>query len=169
MAGETDETDDTLVLYQRWHGILVVTALNIVRNPAIAEELAQESWLRWLGASEVKNTPGFLRRTVINSAIDWLRSAKSERERIEASSVSADLVPDSEQIVISRNMIARVDAALDELGPNYRDVFKMRCIDGLTYDEIGRVLGVSGPRAHQIFRKAYLAIVDHVTDTQPEE
>ncbi|MEM9097975.1 MAG: RNA polymerase sigma factor [Pseudomonadota bacterium] len=169
MAGETDETDDTLVLYQRWHGSLVMTARKIVRDPAVAEELAQESWVRWLGAGEVKNTPGFLRRTVINSAIDWLRSAKSERERIEATSVTADPAPDTEQIVIGRNMIARVDAALAELGPNYRDVFNMRCIDGLTYDEIGRALGVSGPRAHQVFRKAYLAIVDHIADTKPDE
>ncbi|MEM6934399.1 MAG: RNA polymerase sigma factor, partial [Pseudomonadota bacterium] len=142
---------------------------NIVRDPAVAEEIAQDGWVRWLGAGHVDNAPGFLRRVVTNAAIDWIRSAKSEHLRLEASSLAAGASLDTEQIIISRNIVAHVDRALDELDPKYRRVFQMRCIDGQTYDEIGRSLGVSGPRAHQIFRKAYLAIVDRIADTDREE
>ena len=61
---------------------LVAIARSIVKDHAVAEDLVQESWFRWIGASYPLDRSGpILKKIVANLCIDWHRRQARERKR----------------------------------------------------------------------------------------
>lgn len=57
-------------------------AFLLVRSQAVAEELAQDAFLRLYERFDaVDNPPGFLRTAVVRLALTWLSRADMERDR----------------------------------------------------------------------------------------
>jgi len=117
-------------------------------SPELAADLTQEAFVRLLTAQTsvpVRHAPAYLFRTVANLSIDWAR-----RQRLlphvddgdEALSYVADDAPSAERIVISRQEVEILVAALREVPPKVRYVFYAR-LDGMTFAEIGQRLGLS--------------------------
>ena len=129
-------------LYDRHNGLLYSVALRILRSPADAEEVLQESWLQiWRGAgsySETRGTVGAWLVTVARSrAIDRLRSEGS-RQRAEQTAGQDPHPPteDASANAAHRQMSERVGRALDKLGPQHRQVLELAYYGGLTQSEI---------------------------------
>ncbi|MEM1275833.1 MAG: RNA polymerase sigma factor [Pseudomonadota bacterium] len=160
MPGDNDFEAGIPISYARYHPEMVAAARSIVGNHAVAEEIAQESWLRWWRSSRTALSSAFLRRIVSNAAIDWIRSSRSEAERLSMPQLVGGNAPDPEQVAIDRETVARVQGALSKLPPRSRKVFLLRRVDGLTYGEIGRQMGLSGGRVCQLFKEAVLEIGD---------
>ncbi|SDI84691.1 RNA polymerase sigma-70 factor, ECF subfamily [Pseudomonas flavescens] len=72
--------------------------------------------------------------------------------------------PSAEERALALETLLNIDAMLDGLSPRGRSAFLYSQLEGLTYAEIGRRLGVSAPRVHQYVVKAmslcYLALED---------
>lgn len=117
-------------------------------SPELAADLSQEAFMRLLTApadTNVKSATAYLFRTATNLSIDWGR-----RQRLlqmasdqEAALLSvADETPSAERVIISRQELAVLQAALNELPPAIRFVFYAR-LEGMTFAAIGRKLGLS--------------------------
>ncbi|MEM6906198.1 MAG: sigma-70 family RNA polymerase sigma factor, partial [Pseudomonadota bacterium] len=76
----------------------------------------------------------------------------------------AETAPGTERVVIARDDLARVVAALETLPPRTRAAFRMSWHDGIPLAEIGRRLGVSKPRAHQLVHRALVALALSLED-----
>ncbi|MEM0944261.1 MAG: RNA polymerase sigma factor, partial [Pseudomonadota bacterium] len=132
---------------------------------AIAEELVQDSWLRWHGRSYPEaDAPSIFRTIVANLARDWWRRQRRERVGQQALALVAETAPGTERVVIARDDLARVVAALEKLPPRTRAAFRMSWHDGIPLAEIGRKLGVSKPRAHQLVHRALVALALSLED-----
>ncbi|MEM9011186.1 MAG: RNA polymerase sigma factor [Pseudomonadota bacterium] len=138
---------------------LIGVAQAVVGSRAVAEELVQESWLRWHGRNYASDeAPSIFRRIVRNLALDWVRRSQSERRSLDAALLTGLEVPTAERLAIGREDVAIADAALAELPERTRLAFRMNRIEGRTYAEIGEALGISAPRAHQLVRQALLHV-----------
>ena len=139
---------------------LIALACSIVDNQAIAEELVQDSWIRWVqrGYAAEKAQPIF-RQIVANLARDWYRRNRTEREVLAEKGILQDEPPDSERIVIARQDLERVVRALQALPDRTVRAFRMHRIDGLTYAAIAKKMDISPSTAYAMVENALV----HVT------
>ncbi|MEM8836477.1 MAG: sigma-70 family RNA polymerase sigma factor [Pseudomonadota bacterium] len=151
--------DPALTTFIKEREVLISVALRVVRSRAVAEELVQDSWLRWAH----KNYPSdkalpIFRRIVSNLAKDWTRSNRTEEQILFDLKLYEDVDVDSERIVIARQELLRVVRVLESLPEKTVTAFRLRLVDGLTFTEIGTRLNLSRFRAHGLVKHA-LAVV----------
>ena len=125
-------------------------------NPEDAAELTQEAFLNaWRGLGRFQGESSFstwLYRLASNACIDFLR--KEKRRQNLSMTVSLDDEEEARQVELpderytperelERTEVRQaVAAGLERLTPEHRQVLVMREINGLSYAEIGGVLGL---------------------------
>lgn len=118
-------------------------------NPALAEDLTQETWVRAasVGSSATIGNPrAYLFRIAANLALDHQRHAA---RRVEVESVEsvvariADPQPSPETAASDRAEFAALLAAVDALPPRCREVFILARFEGATYSEVAARLGIA--------------------------
>lgn len=136
---------------------------NVIRNPARAEELAVEVFLKW---SRNRNTQeqgseAWLRRAAFRAGLDELRRV-SRRARYEALVSFFRATPTPEEIHSSQEERERVRLVLGCLRPQQAALLLLRSED-LAYDEVASTLelnpasvGTLLSRAQRAFRKEYV-------------
>jgi RNA polymerase sigma factor (sigma-70 family) len=149
MTVDTQKLDDAFLGMRR---SLYRAILRIVRNAAEAEELTHDAYLRARRALD-QGTPGnieaFLWQTARNLALDHLRRSKvralHEQRDMEAAAavVVVDPQPSIEEQAIQRDLVQAFNRALLTLPPRARSAWCLNRLEGLTYPEIARRLGVS--------------------------
>ena len=144
---------------------LVVIALSVVNSRAIAEELVHDAWLNW-GKHDYPEDDArpIFRRIVKNLARDFWRRQKTEKNALDALGLVSDTAPSTERVVMARQDLARVVATLARMPKRTRKAFKMSWLDGRSCAEIGRRLGISKARAHQLVQRA---LVDVALSLEP--
>ncbi|MEM6678904.1 MAG: sigma-70 family RNA polymerase sigma factor [Pseudomonadota bacterium] len=165
MAGSEDHPGAATFVVERQD--LIALACSIVGSPAVAEELVQDSWLRWQGrAYPEEQARPILRRIVVNLAHDWHRREKRERIGMRALStteLTAETTAlNTEDIVVTRNDLAVAIAALQELPERSLLAFRLHRMEGRTYEEIAARLGVSTSRAFQLVRAALVHVAKRI-------
>lgn len=154
---------DTFLVRQR---DLIALANKVVRNPAVAEELVQDSWIQWSAKSypEQDAAPIFT-RIVMNLARDWHVKQRREWARLEAFALLYDDAPDTERIVIARIDLMNVLRALNQLPHRSLRAFRLSRVEGMTYAQIGKDLGVSTSMAYRLVADALVELA-WLTDKQ---
>lgn len=124
------------------------TALRLLGEPATAEDMVQESlikiWEKRHDLPEVKQPAAWCTRIVNNRCIDWLRSQKRHPSmELSAAQMMADQQPNPQELLEKNDNKTIVTAALSALSPQRRQVVELREIEGLAYQEIADILGIS--------------------------
>jgi RNA polymerase sigma-70 factor (ECF subfamily) len=134
-------------VYRRHGGAVLGLARRVLGNRALAEEVAQEVFVRFWrdpGRFDPQRAPlrAFLLRDTHGRAVDLLRTevARRAREEREQSRESGQ-VPGPEQEVWSSIRSERVRAALQKLPVEERESVVLAFYGGLTYREVARRLG----------------------------
>ena len=139
---------------------LIAVAVRIVDNRSVAEELVQESWLRWASKSY---QPGQIRPLLLqiirNLSIDWLRHQQTERNGLAELSTWGEEVPDTERVVIARQQLRCVVRTLRKLPKRTLTAFRLRRLDGLTYKEIAHRLNTSEASAYRLVADALVQVI----------
>ncbi|MCB0319953.1 MAG: sigma-70 family RNA polymerase sigma factor [Bdellovibrionales bacterium] len=135
-------------------------AYNILRSREDAEDVVQESFVKaYLALSGFKGDSAFYTwffRIVYNMAIDFKRkfARRGEDEKVEYQEEFLNSSADQtsyhqksstspfDQLLV-REQMALVQGALSKLSEDHRTVITLREVDGLSYDEIAEVTGVS--------------------------
>lgn len=118
------------------------------RDPDVAQELLQETWLRVAQGSSatVSNPRGYLFQIASNLAIDYFRTEKRRllrTEEIDALLVIPDDGPGPETVAVDRSELSVITHALDEMPERRRSILLMSRVEGLTYRTIADHFGVS--------------------------
>jgi RNA polymerase sigma factor (sigma-70 family) len=112
---------------------VVHTAFLIVGSLAVAEEIAQEAFLRLLAHfDDVENPGGFLRTTVVRLCLTWQSRAATER------SLLAHTEPPNPT---GEPEIDSTWDALATLRPERRAAIVLRFYEDLSYDAIAKAMG----------------------------
>ncbi len=155
-------TDLETIFRAQYERIARVIA-RVTHDPARAEELAVEVFLKWPRHSAgVDSVEGWLYRTAIRAGLDELRR-QSRRRGYEAMLRWIGRRPRTpEEIHNTRQEQARVRAVLLSIGARQAGMLLLRS-QGLTYVEVAAALelnpssiGTLVSRAQQAFRKEYI-------------
>ena len=138
------ELDDDLIRLLDEHGAAVYRlALSIVRDPAIAEDVVQETLIKAWQALPAFRGESSVRRWILtiahNTAVSMLRAT---REDAHAPHTIPDR-PASESVeheAQNRFAVEQLWDALDELDGTSRALVVLREIEGLSYDELSTVM-----------------------------
>lgn len=156
-------SDSSLAVYIEHRDELVIYANRFMQDPAKAEDVVQEAWLRLSArdgkGEEIANTLGYLYSIVRNLAVDWVRKGRREVVEDPASPAWKAMpvdAPSAEDIVFHRDEFRSVMDAIAELPERTQIAFRMSQIEGKTLHEVARFLNISVARAHQIVRDGLL-------------
>ena len=155
------ETLDRPSIFEQHRARLFGIAYRMLGSVEDAEDLVQETYLRWHEAdtASVRTPEAWLVAVVSRLAIDRLRRASTEREAYvgnwlpEPLSYSEEPATDRETELASDLSMAFL-VLLERLAPEERAAFLLRDVFDTEYDEIARVLGKSEDATRQIVSRA---------------
>jgi len=118
----------------------------LVGSRAVAEELAQDAFIRLYERYDaVENPPGFLRTAVVRLALTWLSRADMEQARLTT------LGPDRP---VDAPELDEMWQALARLAPERRAVLVLRFYEQLRHGEVAALLGCSAATVRSRTRRA---------------
>ena len=126
--------------------------VRMVRDPALAEDLAQETFVK-VFTRLASYDPGYkfaswILKIAQNTTIDHLRQARPRTASLDSTDDSTEAAPcdsttPSPLALVERKELADVlDVAIDRLRPEYRQVVILRYQEELSYEEIAETLAL---------------------------
>jgi RNA polymerase sigma-70 factor (ECF subfamily) len=161
-----DEADfDLDALFRAHYGRVATVIVRVVRDPARAEELAVEVFLRLSRNERVQgdSPEAWLYRTAVRMGLDELRrqTRRLHYERL-LGFVQGTSVPTPEQIHAASEQRERVRRVLSTIPRRRAELLLLRS-HGLSYEELASALDINPAsvgtllaRAQQAFRKEYI-------------
>ena len=157
--------DDPFVTHR---GLLFTVAYEMLGSAVDAEDVVQETWLRWADVdhAEVRDPRAYLVRMVTRQALNRLRTVSRQREDYvgewlpEPLLTSPDVAEDAE---LAENVSIAMLTVLETLGPAERAVFVLHEVFETPYDEIAEVVGKTPAAVRQIAHRAR----EHVAARRP--
>ncbi|MEN5072905.1 RNA polymerase sigma-70 factor [Isoptericola cucumis] len=158
-------TDDAFVAHR---SLLFTVAYEMLGSAADAEDVVQETWLRWAAVdrSQVREARPYLVRAVTRQALNRLRTVSRRREDYVGEWLPEPLLtsPDvADDVELAESVSIAMLTVLETLGPTERAVFVLREVFDTPYDEIADAVGKSPATVRQIARRAR----GHVTARRP--
>ncbi|HJB57769.1 MAG TPA: sigma-70 family RNA polymerase sigma factor [Candidatus Flavonifractor intestinipullorum] len=154
-------------------------ALRMTGNPDDAAELAQEALINaWKGLSKFQGGSSFatwLYRLTSNACIDFLRREK--RRSGLSMTVSLDEDEEERQVELPdlryspeveaerRELRAAIREGLETLSEEHRKVLVLRELDGLSYAQIGQILGLEEGTVKSRIARARVALRKYLVST----
>lgn len=83
----------------------------------------------------------WLRRIIINTAINHFRKYQSNGQQVELSNAITKI--GNEESVISSISYQEIIEMVQQLSPAYRTVFNLHVIEGFKHEEIAKILGIA--------------------------
>ncbi|ATQ43612.1 RNA polymerase sigma factor [Caulobacter mirabilis] len=137
-------------------------------GPPEPEDVVQITFARFAAMSAetpIANPRAFLFRMAHNVIVDAHRRLARERRRMadEAVRVQGSVDVSPEDVLLPKEDIARLEAAIARLKPKQRTALLMHRVDELSFAEIGRRLGLSPSGARKLVEQAFAACADAMT------
>jgi RNA polymerase sigma-70 factor (ECF subfamily) len=147
MAGSEHASRELVRRYERPVFNLIV---RMVRDPALAEDLAQESFVKMFAHLSSYDShyrfASWLLKIAHNTAIDYLRRPRPAAVSLDDGDeqgrmhLEDDSEPSPVELLEHKELADALDAAIGQLRPEYRKVVVLRFQEDLSYEEIADVL-----------------------------
>jgi RNA polymerase sigma-70 factor (ECF subfamily) len=149
-------------------GLLFTVAYEMLGSAADAEDVLQESWLRWADVdhSQVSDPRAYLIRVVTRQALNQMRTLSRRREDYVGEWLPEPLLtsPDvAEDVELAESVSMAMLTVLETLEPTERAVFVLREVFDMHYGEIAEAIGKSAAAVRQIAWRAR----EHVAARRP--
>ncbi|MFI8994637.1 RNA polymerase sigma-70 factor [Streptomyces sp. NPDC053542] len=158
------EQPDPVHEFTEHRPLLFSIAYEILGSVADAEDVLQDSYLRWRSVdhASVENTRAYLARIVTRQALGVLRSAVRRREQYVGPWLPEPLVtaaggdaPDGiDHVLTGEAVTTAMLLVLEALTPSQRAVFVLREVFGFEYAEIAAAVGKSEAAVRQLNQRA---------------
>lgn len=151
---------------------LVRHILRRVRDPHVAEDLAQESFLRLFRAARAGGYSGrarvvtWLFTIAKNCVTDHLRAIGRRGGRPDAPDALSNREPDPRAAAERREGDHRVESLLSLLPDAQRQVVELKVLDGLSFGDIAELLGCPVPTVKSRLVYALRKLRQSLTDEQ---
>ena len=150
--------------------LLFTVAYEMLGSAADAEDVVQETWLRWADVvhAGVRDPRAYLVRTTTRLALNRLRTLSRRRETYVGPWLPEPLLtgPDvAADVELADSVSTAMLLVLETLGPTERAVFVLREVFDVPYDEIATAVDKSPDAVRQIAHRAR----SHVQARQPRQ
>src|ERR1700761_7186807 len=165
--GRPDPATEAFVAYRN---LLFTVAYEMLGSAADAEDVLQETWLRWAGVDlgTVRDQRAYLVRITTRQALSRLRALGRRKESYVGPWLPEPLLtaPDvAEDVELADSVSMAMLLVLETLTPNERAVFVLREVFDLDYDEIAGAVDKTPAATRQIAHRAR----GHVAARRPRE
>jgi RNA polymerase sigma-70 factor, ECF subfamily len=140
------------ILVQRYEDLLYRTALRHTRQPDVAADLVQATFVKaYVGIWRCRDPERFgawVYRIVVNAAKDYLKSRRRTDVALDdpvAAKIPGPSAGTPEWELERTEIRERLDRALAKLPEVMREAFLLKHAEGLSYEEIADLLSVSVP------------------------
>ncbi|WP_454198415.1 RNA polymerase sigma-70 factor [Nocardia sp. Marseille-Q1738] len=152
----TVDATETFVVHRN---LLFTVAYEMLGSAADAEDVLQETWLRWVrvDVSQVSDQRAYLVRITTRQSLNRLRSMKRRREAYVGPWLPEPLLtaPDvAADVELADSMSMALMLVLETLTPTERAVFVLREAFGFGYDDIAAAVDKTPAAVHQIAHRA---------------
>jgi RNA polymerase sigma-70 factor (TIGR02957 family) len=150
--------------------LLFTVAYEMLGSAADAEDVLQETWLRWADVvvDEVREPRAYLVRITTRLSLNRIRTQARRRESYVGPWLPEPLLtsPDvAEDVELADSVSTAMLLVLETLTPTERAVFVLREVFDLPYDEIADAVDKSAAAVRQIAHRAR----SHVESRRPRE
>jgi len=155
-GGRMDSATEAFVAHRN---LLFTVAYEMLGSAADAEDVLQETWLRWAGVDldTVRDQRAYLVRITTRQALSRLRTLRRRKESYVGPWLPEPLLtaPDvAEDVELAESVSMAMLLVLETLTPTERAVFVLREVFALEYDEIAEAVGKSPAAVRQIAHRA---------------
>ena len=163
-------TDPATEAFVAHRNLLFTVAYEMLGSAADAEDVLQETWLRWVKVDlgQVRDQRAYLVRITTRQALNRLRTMKRRREAYVGPWLPEPLLtaPDvAEDVELAESVSMALMLVLETLSPTERAVFVLREAFDVSYDEIAAAVDKSPAAVRQIAHRAR----QHVDARRPRE
>ncbi|MBB1245344.1 RNA polymerase sigma-70 factor [Streptomyces durbertensis] len=153
---DPDPATETFVAHRN---LLFTVAYEMLGSAADAEDVLQETWLRWAAVDpeQVRNQRAYLVRITTRQALNRLRTVKRRREAYVGPWLPEPLLtaPDvAEDVELAESLSMALMLVLETLSPTERAVFVLREVFDVDYDEIAAAVDKRPDAVRQINHRA---------------
>ncbi|GHE07262.1 RNA polymerase sigma-70 factor [Streptomyces alanosinicus] len=139
--------------------LLFTIAYEMLGSAADAEDVLQESYLRWreVDPATVGHPRAYLVRTVTRQALNHLRAARSRREEYIGTWLPEPIrtAPEvGDDVILAESVSMAMMLVLETLNPTERAVFVLHDVFGYTHGEIASAVGRTEVTVRQIAHRA---------------
>ena len=136
-------------------------ALRVVRDPALAEDVAHDAWLNvWDCAAAFDpvrgSAAGWIMSLVHRRAVDTVRriEAGRARERLDAQRTPPQTHPSGEDIAALNEARRTVRHCMEVISERQKEALSLAYFEGFTHSEIASTLGIETSAVKSRIRKA---------------
>ncbi|MFJ1667109.1 RNA polymerase sigma-70 factor [Streptomyces bottropensis] len=152
-------TDPATEAFVAHRNLLFTVAYEMLGSAADAEDVLQETWLRWVDVDlgQVRDQRAYLVRITTRQSLNRLRALSRRREAYVGPWLPEPLLttPDvAEDALLAESVSMALMLVLETLSPTERAVFVLREVFDLGYDEIATAVGKSPAAVRQIASRA---------------
>lgn len=182
-AGDTDAFE---ALVARHRDEVFALALRITRSEADAAEIAQDTFLSayqhlpefrgdaafgsWVYRIAANNSLMRLRRQRVKQAAEEeLRGPEFNDRGSLTEAPNAGFVRAADEEILDAELGAAIQQATDQLPERYREVFLLKDVDGLSYEEIAAITQESVPAIKSRLHRARLTLREAIEDFYREK
>jgi RNA polymerase sigma-70 factor (ECF subfamily) len=170
MLSDDPESPSRLATFGQYRSLLFSVSYRMLGSVADAEDMLQETFIRWQQAPavEIRSPRAFLVTIISRLCINHLQSARVQREEYVGQWLPEPIMtgPGSDPLEIIRvdeSLSMAFLVMLERLAPVERAVFLLREVFEYEYSEIAIVLGQSEANCRQILSRAK----QHVSAIRP--
>ncbi|MFC9293668.1 RNA polymerase sigma-70 factor [Streptomyces sp. NPDC057011] len=151
-----DPATDSFIAHRN---LLFTVAYEILGSAADAEDVLQETWLRWveIDLEQVRDHRAYLVRITTRQSLNRLRTLSRRKESYVGPWLPEPLLtaPDvAEDVELSESLSTAMMLVLETLSPTERAVFVLREVFDVGYDEIAASVDKSPAAVRQIAHRA---------------
>lgn len=147
-----------ITLYQP---LLHRIAYNLLRCKADAEDIVQETFIKWLSIdhTKIENTKAYLVKAVTNNCLNHLQSLKRKKEEYWDSVQLSELMvkfreSDFANMDFEKELSAAFKVIQTKLEPLERAAYLLKEVFNYEYEEIQKVLDKKADHCRQLFSRA---------------
>ncbi|MFD8996110.1 RNA polymerase sigma-70 factor [Streptomyces abikoensis] len=156
---DIENPDPATEAFVAHRNLLFTVAYEMLGSAADAEDVLQETWLRWSGVDlgAVRDRRAYLVRITTRQALGRLRALGRRKESYVGTWLPEPLLtaPDvAEDVELADSVSTAMLLVLETLAPTERAVFVLREVFDLGYDEIAEAVDKSPAAVRQIAHRA---------------
>lgn len=156
--------------FVRHRNLLFTVAYEMLGSAADAEDVLQETWLRWVGVNldEVRDQRAYLVRITTRQALTRLRTLARRRESYTGPWLPEPLLTSptlADDFELAESISMAMLLVLETLSPTERAVFVLREVFDVGYGEIAKAIDKSQDAVRQIAHRARA----HVAARRPRD
>ena len=152
------------LLYDKYKMVMLGVCYRYTKSIHDAEDVLQEGFIKvFTKLKQYKNEGelgAWIRRIMINSALNYLK--RNARFREEISNNSIDMHPvtnDDPQVLLNAKELA---VLIRQLPAGYQTIFNLHAVEGYTHPEIGEMLGITDSTSRSQYTRARVMLLNWV-------